>query len=85
MIGWHTTVGANGKAHYLLDSGKTACADRKGIWPGMTLGELFKRPWRETGAEDHVCFYCDKEFPRRCACWRCDMKRAGALRPGRVR
>ncbi len=81
---WETTIGAGGKAHHFDDAGKSACADRKGIWPGATLGDLFTRPRRATSAEDHICFFCAEKYPRRCDCWSCEMKRNGALRPGRM-
>jgi hypothetical protein len=80
-LGWNTTVGSGGKAHFWTVTGKTACADRKGIRPGATLGDLFTRPLRPTAEDDHVCFYCAQKHPRVCVCWSCVTRRQGGLRP----
>ena len=81
---WRTPIGPGGKAHHFGADGKSACANRKGIWPGCTFGDLFTRPQRESTSEDHVCTYCALKFPRQCECWRCQLRRAGAMRPGRT-
>ena len=78
MSGWQTSIGANGKAHFYDEAGRAACADRKGIWPGCTLGDLFTRPKRETAADDHICHYCALKNPRLCLCWNCKVKRLRA-------
>lgn len=68
--GWNTSVGDTGKGHFYTDD-KTDCADRKGIWPGCTLGDLFSRPTRATVDGDHLCRYCAGQRGRECVCFRC--------------
>lgn len=79
LAGWHTSVGAGGKAHFYRD-GAPSCGYRKGIWPGAKLADLFTRPRRATVEADHICRYCAKVDPRECLCWSCTMKRLGKMR-----
>lgn len=78
--GWHTSIGANGKAHFYIDD-KPSCGERKGIWPGAKLSELFTRPTRVTTDDDHACRYCAEPRGVICPCWSCRMKRDGKKRP----
>lgn len=80
VLGWNTSIGPGGKAHF-YDPDGPACGRRKGIWPGVTLRELFTRPTRPTIDGDHVCRFCAKVTPRACNCWSCALKREGGLRP----
>ena len=79
LAGWHTSVGLQGKAHFYV-AGSPVCGERKGIWPGVQIKELFTRPRRPMAEEDHVCGWCSKMEPRTCRCWSCRMKRRGAKR-----
>jgi len=74
-VGWRTSVGVGGKAHFYDVTGAVACGDRKGIWPGARLADLFTRPTRATMDEDHICFYCAEKHERTCLCWTCQARR----------
>lgn len=74
--GWHTSVGVNGKAHFYVD-GEPSCGERKGIWPGGKLSDLFTRERRRSTDADHHCRYCSKVSPHVCKCWGCTMKAKG--------
>lgn len=72
-MSWKSKAGWAGKAHYVLDDGRTACADKMGP-RGIPMGELMKSKWKELNVNDHLCGHCAKRHPRQCLCGVCRIR-----------
>lgn len=73
--GWRSKTGWRGKAHYVLGSGRTACAGSIGP-RGVPMGDLIRCGWRELDPDDHLCGLCVKKYPMPCRCGVCRVKPA---------
>lgn len=68
--GWRSKANWEGKAHFVLADGRTACADRMGP-RGVQMGDLMKTEWTALRSTDHLCTWCRQKHPRQCECGVC--------------
>lgn len=75
--GWCSKVGWRGKAHFVMVSGETACAQVSGPG-GVPMGELFRCGWGPLDEEDHLCGHCRRALAPRvlvqCMCGACRVR-----------